>query len=292
MSDDVALTRLLPRPGALTTHFHTVNRLLPDGQFIESVTPDTPAREALQRMQERGFSQLPVTSGDRVVGLFSYRAFAAAGAKSRVPVDLAALPVAAFLQYEEPVFARLTDEFRTVLDAIDEKDCVIVGGPDNLLGVLTAMDVLKYLYDVANAFVMLEEIELALRALLRAAVGDGQLFVQCVENALSIKYAGRRLPTRMEELSFDDYIGLLRSSKNWPHFADTFGGTRERVRGRLEPIRNLRNDVFHFRRELSAEEHDLLAICRDWLRRRLADVEQGEQAASIDKSEDEGVGGA
>ena len=40
-----------------------------------------------------------------------------------------------------------------------------VGDPDRLLGILTPMDVLRYLYGVASPFVQLAEIEVGLRAL-------------------------------------------------------------------------------------------------------------------------------
>lgn len=265
---------MLERPERLSAFFHMVNRLLPNGQAVVSVSPETPARDALALMRQHGYSQLPVKQGDSVLGLFSYRAFALevvqiAGSK----VDATSLPVEEFLEHEKPAYARLTDEFRSLIDALDTRDSVVVSGPEDLIAILTPMDVVRYLYSIANAFVLIEEIELGVRTLIRTATPDPAVFRSCVGNALSAKYKDKEIPERLEDMTFDEYLSLLRDGRNWSHFEATFGGTRERTRGKLEPIRDLRNDVFHFRRELSIDDHQRLATCRDWLLRCVRKVQ-------------------
>ena len=49
--------------------------------------------------------------------------------------------------------------------------------------------------------------------------------------------------------------------------------TRKRTRTKLEEIRDLRNDVFHFKRELMGDDLDILTAHRDWLFRRARIVE-------------------
>ena len=167
---------------------------------------------------------------------------------------------------EDAVLIRGADEeFRGLISILDEKDSVVVSGPEQLVAILTPMDVLRYLYSVANDFVLIEEIEVTVRALIWEAIPDTEMFSDCVAATLSWKYQDGKLPQRLEEMTFDEYIGLLRDGRNWQYFQPVFGGTRDRVRGKLEPIRDLRNDVFHFRRELSAEDHQQLSACRDWL---------------------------
>jgi predicted transcriptional regulator len=259
---------LLKSPRQPSALFHMVNRIVPEDQVVLSVPPDTPAGEALRLMQGGGYSQLPVKQGASVLGLFSYRAFALEVAKAEGDkVDFLALPVEEFLEHEKPSYARLVDEFRGLIDVLDQKDSVVVSSPEELIAILTPMDVLRYLYSVANPFVLLEEIELALRSLILEAAA-GERLQTCIATALAHKYKPEELPQRLEDMSFDDYVALVRDGRNWDAcFAKAFGGTRERVRARLEPVRNLRNDVFHFRRELSAEDHEGLASCRGWLLR-------------------------
>ena len=269
---------MLAPPKQLSDFFHMVNRLLPDGQVVVAVPPGMPAREALALMRQHGFSQLPVKEGDSVLGLFTYRAFALEVAQIKsAKVDAPSLPVEEFLEHEKPSFARLDDEFRSLIDVLDKRDSVIVSGPEDLVAILTPMDVLRYLYSVADAFVLIEEIELALRSLIERATPDSEVFKSCVRNALSASYQDRELPERLEDMTFGEYVALLQNVQNWAHFEPAFGGTRERALGKLEPARDLRNVVFHFRRQLSVEDHERLTACRGWLFRCMRKVRAQQQ---------------
>lgn len=264
------LQEKLAGPDRLSELFHMVNRILPEDQVVVSVSADTLAGEALKLMQKHNFSQLPVLEGNSVLGLFSYRAFALEVANSHDPkVNPTSLPVEEFLEHDKPQYARLSDEFRGLISILDKKDSVVVSGPENLLGILTPMDVLCYFYDVASAYVLIEEIEVTLRALIDTCIPDDNIFCFCISNALSAKYGDRVVPERLEEMTFDDYIALLRDGRNWQYFTTVFGECRVRTKTKLEPIRDLRNDVFHFRRELSVEDHQQLSSCRNWLKTRI-----------------------
>lgn len=267
------LSELLAPPARLTAMFHMVNRLLPECQEVLSVPPDLAAGKAIAIMKENGYSQLPVKQGHSVLGLFTFRAFAMEVTAGDSRIDYSALPVEEFLEHETPVYARPTDEFRGLIDILDAKDSVVVSGPENLIAILTPLDVLRYLYSIANSFVLIEEIELALRTLIRKALPRAERLQQCIGNALAEKYIGREPPKRLEDMTFDEYIALLRDGRNWESFEAVLGGTRDRARGRLEPVRDLRNDVFHFRRELTVEDHERLANCRDWLLRCIRKVQ-------------------
>lgn len=259
-----------PEPDRLSALFHMVNRLLPDQQVVVTVPPETTAGTALALMRQHGFSQLPVVQGTTVLGLFTYRAFALEVARlAGTKADPTQLTVEEFLEHDHPSYARLTDEFRGLIDSLDANDSIVVSGPDHLVAILTPMDVLRYLYSVANVFVLIEEIELALRSLIRSAAPERAIFDECVKSALSSKYKEQELPKRLEDMTFDDYIALIRDGRNWRYFESVFGGTRERAKGKLEPIRDLRNRVFHFRGDLSVEDHQELTTCRNWLLRRI-----------------------
>jgi CBS domain-containing protein len=261
-------------PERLSEYFHMVNRLLPADQRVETVSPETPAREALQLMKERGYSQLPVTQGRTVLGLFSYRAFALeALSTGESGQGLADLPVEEFLEHELLTFARLSDEFRGLIDVLDMKDCVVVSGPNELIGIVTPMDVLRYLYEVANAFVLLEEIELALRALIARALGEKSVFEACLQRVLSHKYGEGAVPSSLEQLTLDDHVALVRDGRTWEYFKPIFGGVRARAGAKLDAARQLRNEIFHFKRPITIRDHQELTRYRDWLLRCVRKVE-------------------
>jgi CBS domain-containing protein len=261
-----------PAPGDVAALFHRLNRVLPENQIVVCVAPATKVSDALEKMRKAGFSQLPVTEGDAVLGIFSYRSLAEGAVRLRkTRIDLGDLSVEDFV--EKVHFAHVTDEFDSIFDNLDRDGAVLIGEPDRLQGIVTAMDLLRYLYGVASPFVLVAEIELTLRALITLAV-DGERLIACARASLGGKYAGDRLPKAAVEMEFNDYIQLVGHGDNWKYFAPIFGGMRETVRSKLDDIRTLRNDIFHFKRELTWDDHERLAEHRDWvlLKARIADA--------------------
>src|SRR5262245_2748590 len=124
--------------------FHRINRIIPQNQRLLTVPPTYTVRDTVALMRQHGYSQVPVVQNEEVLGVFSYRSFAkdAAGAtldeltKQRcAPGDLA---VDEFLEQFE--FARVTEEMSRVFDAMDRDNGILIGAPDNLIGILTPMD--------------------------------------------------------------------------------------------------------------------------------------------------------
>lgn len=66
---------------ALGQHFDAAGHAVSEWMTANPVTipPDTPVRQALDRMLQGGFRHLPVLDGDRVVGIVSMRDLSALG---------------------------------------------------------------------------------------------------------------------------------------------------------------------------------------------------------------------
>jgi hypothetical protein len=173
------------------------------------------------------------------------------------------LPVDEFLEQFE--FARVTDEMSAVLDAIARDDGVLIGTPECLVGVLTPIDILRYLNKVASPFVLVSEIELALRALIRIALDAAQISAAAKRCLTSAHVDETKVPTTLEEMTFDNYQSLVAYTENWIKFEPVFGGTRIRVTGKLKEVGAIRNDLFHFKREITLRDHETLAGHRNWL---------------------------
>src|SRR4029077_20862133 len=105
------------------------------------------------------------------------------------------LPVEEFLETFQ--FARVTDEMNQVFDAMDRDNGVLVGTAERIDGILTPMDFLRYLYRVASPFVMLSEIELSLRALIRLAVSQQEL-EDCAMRTLVQVHGAEKVPKTVE----------------------------------------------------------------------------------------------
>src|SRR5690606_18901906 len=126
-----------------------------------------------------GYSQLPEIIGKEVLGVFSYRSYAKAVMThaERTTKNQKFNPMDMLVEdcLEKATFARVTDEFVEWFEFIDRHDAVLVGEPNHLQGIVAAMDILRYLYGVASPFVLIAEIELALRALMQLAVNPETL---------------------------------------------------------------------------------------------------------------------
>lgn len=267
---------------SVTELFHRLNSVLPVEQQIVSVAPDLLAVDALRKMKEHRFSQLPVVVGREVLGLFSYRSFAnsvvtlgqaASKSKKFDPLELLVEDC-----LEKPTFARVTDEFAEWFDFIGQNDALLVGEPNRLQGIVTSMDILRYLYGVASPFVLIAEIELALRALIQLAV-TAEALAACAMECLKDKYQDQP-PTRLGDMSFNDYVQIIGDGRSWEHFQPFMGGNRARTRARLEQLRDLRNVIFHFKHSISAEEYETLAAGREWMLLKARAAEARREEAS------------
>ncbi len=274
MSTPVTQLHLLDEPHVsreldlVSELFHRINRIIPEDQHLLSVSPETPARDAIALLRKHAYSQLPVVTGGEVLGVFSYRSFAQRAAtltlqevtqQKTAPGDLA---VEECLERFE--FARVTDEMRQVFDAMDRDNGVLIGTPEKLQGILTPMDFLRYLYQVTSPFVMLSEIELTLRALIRLAVTDEELR-QCAERSLAQFYGPEKVPKTLEAMTLDNYKTMISHGENWAKFEPILGGNRNRISAKLKQLCDLRNDLFHFKREITLQDHETLGDHRDWL---------------------------
>jgi hypothetical protein len=227
-------------------------------------------------MREHGYSQVPVVGNGEVLGVFSFRSFARDAANRSLeeltrqrcaPGDL---PVDEFL--EEFEFARVTEEMSRVFDAMDRDNGVLIGTPERLVGILTPMDFLRYLHHVASPFVMVSEIELALRALISIALSAEQL-VAAAKQCLSSVYGGEeKVPTSLEDMTFDNYQSLISHSVTWAELEPVLGGTRTRASGKLKEVGAIRNVLFHFKRALTMQDHQTLADHRNWLLSKVRQV--------------------
>jgi len=253
--------------------FYMVKKALPDQQELVCVDSDTEVHEVLEVMRRGGLSQVPVLAGTEVLGVFSYRSLAEGICKlpKKEPFKVT-LPVDLF--FEDLKYASIGDDISVLLDEFEIRDAVLVGSEDRLQGILTTIDALRYFYTVASPYVLIREIELSIRELIRAATSAKEL-QECAHRSLLKHYDDRGIPipTCLEDMTFHDYVMLLRYHGNWEYFKRVWGGTIKTVAARLEPLPGLRNDVFHFKRELSLEEYDVLRDRRDWLLRRIRKVD-------------------
>ncbi len=255
MADSIGTTTRRPGP------FGPAWALLPKGQEVLTVPDDTPAWDALDRMMDSGYSQLPVTKNGRITGVFTWRCFGKRVADLRrssiKPIDL---PVRDCM---EP--ARFIDPETFIDTATDwsDVDYVLVGTDVKLVGVLCVADVFGRLNDFAEAFVLIYEIEHEVRDLITEITGDTGLPPLLANMTLP---ENTRPLRAVADFTFDQYRGLICAKSNWLTFETAFTSSREVIDEDFKQITDLRNTVFHFRRAITPRDTDRLRRFRDSLR--------------------------
>jgi len=251
--------------------FHEVGNIFPGETSVESVPGETPVVEALKIMLEKRYSQLPVVEKGTVRGAFSLWSLAHQLATAPT-LKVSDLTVEDVMEQLPTVTVR--DSLHSIVTQLDQHEALLVGSPHGLQAILTSFDVLRYFYRVARPFILIQEIELALRSLIHLCA-PGDKLKDCIDAALVPAYekTGRAAPTELHELAFEDYRTLVHSKHNWPLFQGVVGHNSQVVSARLEEIRKIRNNVFHFRREISLLEYGTLASAREWLLEKIRRAE-------------------
>lgn len=256
----------LPEEPSIEAHrFFRVGRLIPEDQDVVTISPSTSVRDALDLMTRWDFDQLPVTVGSRVVGVFTYRSLARGLKFIRRQDDPLDQPVEDLC--EELCFVRASDELNIVLEHLEADGAVLVGDEDRILAVATSTDITSFLWNTTRPFVLLQDIELAIRDLMRSACSADELqkaILVAERDGASVKLS------RLEDLSLGQLLNVLLSDANFGGvFRRSFGRNREIVRSILEPVRDVRNKVFHFRDDVTPEELQMLVSAVTWLRRKV-----------------------
>ncbi len=289
------------RPGP----FGPASALLPVDQQVLTIPDDTVVADALERLVDSGFSQIPVTNADGIIsGIFSWQSFGKRMSELHsANVNVVSLKVKD-TDLEKARFVSPETYIDTATDW-GQIDYVLVGSKDNLLGVLTISDVLGRLNDFAEAFVVLFEIEheirdlfmdvypgqelskvfaglserssgpevAAYKGLLALIEGDPPKITdewqfQKVRNAVNIlqKSSQPRPISNLEDFTFAQYREVIFNQTNWPRFEAVFQSPREVLSADFEKINELRNIVFHFRRGITPKDTDRLRRFREKLR--------------------------
>jgi CBS domain-containing protein len=265
------------RPHSFTSLLHVIGAALTHYKDVVTVTGDTPARDAVRLLYRHRFSQVPVIDRGQVAGLFSYRSFSLAVADIfDLPGQHRADGLSVWECIETPAYVQGTDECRRLFDELDGRDAVFVGSSGGCAGIITAMGVLRYLYQAASPFLLVAEIELSLRMLIKLAVGCDELGL--LASTCLGHYKPERMPTAIEDLTFGDCMLLIGHGKNWDRFNRVFQADRDITYAKLKQLRDLRNDVFHFRRGLADRDREILTSSRDWMLRLVALALESEES--------------
>lgn len=218
------------------------------------VNNDAPLLAATTIMQSNDFSQLPVINGSvrNLVGYISWESISKSiinGVKSDMVKDYIEINVAT-LSPDTPLIE--------AIEVVKKHDFAVVLAKDkSLYGIVTVNDVTNQFIEESEPFVLLSELENHLRNLLRDKILVEDLKKLCCRDCHEI--------SSIDEMTFGDYVTVFGNEKQWKklHIA----ADRKTFIEKLETIRNVRNDVMHFRpARLDEDKKDLLRRFVEYLR--------------------------
>lgn len=80
-------------------------------------------------------------------------------------------------------------------------------------------------------------------------------------------------PTKpFERLSLNEYIEMFLSKSRWDRYKSVFHLDSNACRKLLGPVRDIRNELAHFRAEITPHKREQLRFCKEWLARHQEEV--------------------
>jgi hypothetical protein len=197
-------------------------------------------------MLAKGYSQVGITREGELIGAVSFRSISRALLATEELFDAPKTlsDRTAELAVEKPRIVNSDDELSTLFDVLGERAYVLVDSPDGY-EIITDYDIREFWRKSTQPFLLIEDIENAIRSIIRGVYSDELLDVL---QSLSTDAEHLRPVEELEDCSFSHYEFLL--SMNWDDgFDESFHERRDFVRQLISRIGEHRNRLFHFRIE-------------------------------------------
>lgn len=287
----------------------TVQDLIEGHPAPVTARPNEPGLAALQRMFEHDFSQLPVVDTDnRPQGMITGESILRAMSIFELPLDklrvLDATVKAQNFRNDANLFElldALRDTYTVLIIDGDHRLIGIVTSYDTTEyfrrraeDMMLVEDVETTLKDyVQAAFAGAEQIKLDglihhttdsdktlhenfRKALMHYMNLDSTLSGKVtIQDSLCDQVFAQHLASKQKAKGFDDltlhqYIDLFLHDDTWAYCGTIFELDRKAIRHLLHEIRQIRNDLAHFRAEILATQREKLHFCAEWLARHQA----------------------
>ena len=212
---------------------------------LQTVEYDRSIRGVLEEMFEEGHSQLGVRRDGGLVGVVSFRSVARAlEVVDEIAVDNASLRERSVeIAVETPVTVSADEDVSVLFDHLAEEAYVIVES-ERTERIITDYDMLDFLQRAMEPFLLIEDIELALRDLLAETYQDE------IDDRLRETFADTDGPippvTGLSQCSFSHYEIFI--SQHWEEtFCEYFDANPSFLRELIKNVGQARNQLFHFR---------------------------------------------
>lgn len=199
---------------------------------LKVVDPDKPLHDATTVMLLNDYSQLPVTKNRRKIqGMITWKSI---GSRLSSGVECSLVRHCMNPHVQE---VRLGTPLLDAVSAIASHGYALVrSSRDKIVGIVTTSDLSREFHELASPFLLIGEIEKYLHTL-----AHGRFTQEEIQAALPAGLTA----TGTADLTLGGYCRLLQKPANWDRLRLEF--SRKLFVKRLEAVRQIRNDVLHFR---------------------------------------------
>ena len=257
---------------------YTVGELIEGKPLPVAITKGESVATALSIMVHNDFSQLPVIKQegeDReevlVEGMVTYESIIRAIRHFGWTIDRLQVRHA---MVNAPV-CHEDDDLFDILDRLKATNVVFVlDAVDYLSGIVTSYDTAEYFRSRTEDMMWVEDIEEMIKEFIKQYHADenGDLSEQKDDELIQKNlpyylkengYKGKK--KTFKDLTLNDFMIILTAKDTWSFYEPIFCMDRIHVIDLLNGVRDIRNDVAHFRGEVSIEARDKLKFVAAWL---------------------------
>ncbi len=244
-----------------------VEKLLEGRERPLCATEGDTVRDALVQMVENDYGQLPIIDhGGNLTGLISEQSITRN--YYHVGDQVSVLDFTVGSCRDKAVTLPVDRDFFDVLDRLQTAHAVIIVDGREPIGIPNHYDTANFFRNLTEGLILVEDIEVNLRQRIEDAFPDDEARSVAVQKALHHyeKSLGQPMPA-FEQMTFGDCINLVTNKSNWEYFDDQLG-PRKLFHLYMEQVRDIRNQLAHFRGRVDAVQYDLLRRVREWLASR------------------------
>jgi predicted transcriptional regulator len=211
--------------------------------------------KAISLMRYHHFTQLPVTNNNKrgLIGYISWETIGCAkekGATSNLVKD--------YLSEDVKEISPDTPLIEAIKVVEDHDFAVVVAKDASLQGIITTADITAQFISNTEPFVILEEIELQIRNMLK----KGEFLVDELKN---LKTESGKDVNSIDDLTFAQYLEVIGNKANWDRLGLCVDKTV--LLKHLQEVRAIRNDVMHFSPEgISTTQRQTLKLTAEFIR--------------------------
>lgn len=239
--------------------FYTIGEVLdnrggPGPTNPETVEAESDCEIALRKMIEKDFSQIPVEKDGRVVGVITPKSLR----RSVMMLDRNVRETKAETIAEEPArFVSQDEDIYDLFEIFATENYVLVGNEKNLIGIITHYDIFYFVKEKIEPFLLIGDVERKIRSVVQRNYGDA------VDEKISETFDGRSLdePDGIDMFNFEQYKAFI--NINWGDLGEEFPEEKDFIGKMLNEVQDIRNAVFHFRREAGRMDKEKLRFAHD-----------------------------